>query len=440
MRKNIVYLFTLAILVFVVAVGPTACKHEHEHHIETSETMHWYKCDCGDTYGYNVHGGNGATCTEDAECETCGIIYAEATGHTEVIDAYAPPTCTETGLEEGKHCSVCNEVLVEQVVIAKLTHDYGEFIPNANGTHTKTCKNDEKHKTTEDCEYENGYCVKCRARQASQGLEFRLINNNTQYEVMGIGECKDKVIYLPDTFNGKKVTSIGFTAFAGSSITSVNLPDGITNIGVSAFYGCGELETINVPTSVKTIGLSAFEGCAKLTSLSIPEGVEEIGGSAFKGCVNLSTLIIPETIILFGENAISGCENLHFNIKDGLNYLGNSEKKYLYLVGVSNTSITSAEINEGCIFINSYAFSGCASLKSIVIPNSVIRVGAYTFENCTSLESVLISESVAEMGGYVFWKCDNVSIKCKAESQPSGWDANWNSANRPVEWGWIASH
>ena len=61
-------------------------------------------------------------------CKTCGYAYlsaiTEPTGHTEAIDAAVAPTCTETGLTEGKHCSVCNEVLVKQEVVAATGHTF----------------------------------------------------------------------------------------------------------------------------------------------------------------------------------------------------------------------------------------------------------------------------------------------------------------------------
>ena len=72
-----------------------------------------------------------ATCTDDAYlryfCNACDYYYDEVTansalGHTEVVDAAVAATCTTTGLTEGKHCSVCNEVLVPQETVAALGH------------------------------------------------------------------------------------------------------------------------------------------------------------------------------------------------------------------------------------------------------------------------------------------------------------------------------
>ena len=50
--------------------------------------------------------------------------YTNALGHTEVIDDAVAPTCTETGLTEGKHCDVCGEVLIAQQTVAALGHNY----------------------------------------------------------------------------------------------------------------------------------------------------------------------------------------------------------------------------------------------------------------------------------------------------------------------------
>lgn len=63
--------------------------------------------------------------TEGKHCSVCNAVLVEqevvkANGHTEVVDKAVAPTCTETGLTEGKHCSVCSAVLAEQEVVPAL--------------------------------------------------------------------------------------------------------------------------------------------------------------------------------------------------------------------------------------------------------------------------------------------------------------------------------
>ena len=75
-----------------------------------------------------------ATCTESGltegkKCSVCGDILVaqetvKANGHTEVTDEAVAPTCTETGLTEGKHCEVCSEVLVAQETVKANGHSY----------------------------------------------------------------------------------------------------------------------------------------------------------------------------------------------------------------------------------------------------------------------------------------------------------------------------
>ena len=87
--------------------------------------------------------------TEGKHCSVCGEVLVEqevvpAKGHTEAVDKAVEPTCTETGLTEGKHCSVCGEVLVEQEVVPAKGHT--EVVDKAvEPTCTKTGLTEGKH-------------------------------------------------------------------------------------------------------------------------------------------------------------------------------------------------------------------------------------------------------------------------------------------------------
>ncbi len=68
-------------------------------------------------------------------CDICGEPGEDkvttAPGHTPVVDKAKDATCTETGLTEGSHCDVCDEVLTKQETVQMLSHKY-----DANGVCT----------------------------------------------------------------------------------------------------------------------------------------------------------------------------------------------------------------------------------------------------------------------------------------------------------------
>ena len=79
--------------------------------------------------------------TEGKHCSVCNEVLVkqeavDALGHTEAVDAAVAPSCTEAGKTEGKHCSVCNEVLVAQESVEATGHDWADATTEA----PKTCK------------------------------------------------------------------------------------------------------------------------------------------------------------------------------------------------------------------------------------------------------------------------------------------------------------
>ena len=106
-----------------------------------------YTCStCGDSYVADEVAALGhtevivatvvPTCTEvgytSYSCSVCGDSYVAdevaPLGHTEVVDAALAPTCTDAGLTEGKHCSLCNEVLLAQETVSALGHSYDTVV------------------------------------------------------------------------------------------------------------------------------------------------------------------------------------------------------------------------------------------------------------------------------------------------------------------------
>ena len=91
----------------------------------------------------------------------------------------------------------------------------------------------------------------------SQGLEFSIGFFGGECSVSGIGSCNDEVIVIPKTYNGRAVTAIGKSAFAGKGRGKIIMQEGITKIGKEAFYHSG-FSSITIPRSVTQIEDGAF--------------------------------------------------------------------------------------------------------------------------------------------------------------------------------------
>ena len=189
------------------------------------------------------------------------------------------------------------------------------------------------------------------------------------------------------------VTNIGYAAFAGcSSLTSITIPDGVTSIGDYAFAWCSNLTSITIPSSVISIGYSAFNQCNNLTNVTIPEGVTSIDNRAFYGCNSLTEIAVDA-----GNPNYKSIDGVLFN-KDGTQ-----------LIQCPAGKSGEFTIPDGVASIGEGAFGRCGSLVSIIIPDSVTSIGDIAFYNCISLTSITILDGVTSIGDRAFEGCSSLA-------------------------------
>lgn len=146
-----------------------------------------------------------------------------------------------------------------------------------------------------------------------------LANVTLSTGLRNIGEGAFALTYKPKTVTiPATVTNIGPAAFWNSGLTMVTIEEGAVWTGDSAFAG-SSLRSVVLPQSMKTIPNGTFSACFALRSVTIPEGIANIGNSAFELCNDLETVIIPASISAVGAQAFGKCSSLR-----SVYFLGNA--------------------------------------------------------------------------------------------------------------------
>ena len=241
-----------------------------------------------------------------------------------------------------------------------------------------------------------------------------------------------------------------------SSILSVIIEDGVTNIGKYALGNCGNFSTVIIPNSVTSIGEYAFYNCSSLSSVTIPENVASVGNGAFnstglksvvwnaKNCkfmivystqgpftgsnnitsftfgdevqtipeclclgMPITSITIPANVTKIGSYALNECKNLTTVVWNARNCADFSKSPFYSFD--QNPKVTSIVFGEEVKHIPAYLCSNMGKLSSVTIPSSVTSIGSNAFSNCTSLSSVTIPSSVTSIGKEAFNGCNNLT-------------------------------
>lgn len=361
----------LALSACACMVGALAACNDHTHVYSdawtTSETEHWHAATCGhDSERKDKAAHDYEEVVTEANCEEKG---------------YTTFTCKVCGYEYvGAYTEFGGHIFSTRLTSNATHHWYAALC-----SHTSEVNGYEPHNfvfdpesgmVCEDCEYIKEF--------ATEGLAFTELSDGT-YSVKK-GDANSECVVIPSTYKNQPVTEIGSMAFQNVKwLKYVVIPSTVTKINGSAFYG-STLEEIYIPDSVKSIGASCFKNCANLVTVSLPSGMESVTTDAF-----------------------ANCTALQFNEAGNALYLGNAEIPYIALIKAKDTSITECDIQNGCELIYDQAFNNCAALETVTFPATLRIIGGRTFTGCKSLTDLVIPSNVESIGGQAFGGCSGLT-------------------------------
>lgn len=306
----------------------------------------------------------------------------------------------------------------------------------------------------------DGALAGCRSLteiELPEGLE--MIDN------YALASCNFTSVVIPAS-----VTQMGYCV----NLTTINLPDSITTIGMEAFYGTKLTGPLNIPSSLVSLGNDAFHGCGGITgTLLFPGTLEYISTDAFAGCAGIEEIILPRGVLFIGDGAFNNCSGVQrlwlTNSIQGIgvnafNGMKNLKKVYFsgtisewetgiqwadkgYQIGVAittNEETASGSCGEALTWsLNSagdltvsgtgdmadFAATGAPwaeyrdQIKLVIVGQGVTSIGSSAFQDCKKLETVSLPGSLTALGKAAFLRCGELTnVKLPASLKSVGED------------------
>ena len=268
----------------------------------------------------------------------------------------------------------------------------------------------------------------------------------------------DGVLNIKGTGAMANYTTSSYAPWYGyrTSINSVVIGSGVTNIGNYAFYNCTNLSSITIPNSVTTIGNYAFRYCYALTQVTLPNAISSIGTGAFRNCTGLTSITIPSSVTSMGTYIFDGATNLTdvYLLWTGTkiltrpsNFIATNRKVHIpcgtlsdYIAKGWNVNTIIEKIGEGtcgapghesditwsisCDGVLTISGTGAmenwtnsgfvpwkdhrSSITSVNIDEHITSVGAYAFYGCSNMTSIKLPSNITSIGQYTFYNCSRL--------------------------------
>lgn len=374
--------------------------------------------------------------------------------HNMILVKKVPATCTTNGFEI-RRCIDCDYAKKIELSILNGTIDHSQLLA---GEMCEKCgyvsiSNLRQSVLLFNSIY-NTYCAEYYGKSTEKDI-FKYYNQRIN------------LAYLSDTI--ETISKDSFKDW--SSLDHIIIPNSITKIETNAFYGCSLLNEVSIPDSVEEIEESAFAQCINLEKITMSQSLKHIGKNVLwstkwfanqsagvlylgnvavaikQGCLKieaikegtrivadeffagqseLSIITIPSTILYFGSKVFLECPNLtgvYYNAvnaecRDGL---FGSMKSIEHVVFGEKVKVIPSELFSNCSSISDISFadnnslseigaasfSGCNSIKTIAIPDSIVYIKDDAFLNCTSLTHI---ESNVYATGIIAKQCASRSF------------------------------
>ena len=189
----------------------------------------------------------------------------------------------------------------------------------------------------------------------------------------------------------------------------------IVNNVTAKFKVKAEMSNFNFNSSVDTCNITGVKN-KTVSEIIIPDYVTSIGSNALRGCNSLASITLP--FIGASRTANSGYDKVFgyifgytttsssSSVSGATFQYGSDNKYYHYYIPASLKAVI---LNDSVTSIGNSAFSDCSGLTSVTIGNSVTSIGNYAFRDCSGLTSVTIPVSVTSIGNYAFYNCSGLT-------------------------------